>query len=105
MKFYTWLMHNRWRADPIGDLAREVYTDANWSKEANTWAKVRAAIPYTACREAKQALREAWEEYEGYVGGSSHLAKNRHVIGVVGDDGLEPADEPPDAEEDETWVD
>jgi uncharacterized protein YozE (UPF0346 family) len=90
MKFYTWLMHNRWRADPVGDIARDVHSDKNWPKRANSWAAVKDALPASACDGAQRALEAAWAEYELYVGGSSHLKKDTWVWGVTGADGLKP---------------
>lgn len=89
MKFYDWLMHNRHRADPIGDLARDVNTDARWPKEANSWSSVQKALPDNACEGAVHALRRAWDEFELYVGGKSHLHKDTWVHGVAGNTGLE----------------
>lgn len=82
-------MKNRWRADPIGDLARDVFSDAIWPKKANTWLDVKDAMPGSAVEQARQALREAWEEYELYVGGPSHLHEGTWVSGVMGSNGLE----------------
>jgi uncharacterized protein YozE (UPF0346 family) len=93
MRFYSWLMKNRWRADPIGDLARDVHADPNWPGKANTWTAVRDALPRSACDGARRALRAAWREYELYVGGPSHLDKGAWVHGVTGSCGLtEPGD-------------
>jgi uncharacterized protein YozE (UPF0346 family) len=89
MKFYAWLMKNRWRADPIGDFARDVHRDASWPKKANTWIDVQKALPATACDGARSAMRDAWNEYELYVGGPSHLDKDVWVWGVTGVFGLE----------------
>ncbi len=82
-------MKNRWRADPIGDLARDVHGDASWPKKANTWVDVEEAIPATACDGARRAVREAWTEYELYVGGASQIDENTWVWGVTGANGLE----------------
>jgi uncharacterized protein YozE (UPF0346 family) len=83
-------MKNRWRADPIGDLAREVHTDTSWPKKANTWVDVKKALPRTACDGVERAVLAAWEEYELYVGGASHLQADTWVVGVTGAFGLEP---------------
>jgi len=88
MRFYTWLMKNRWRADPIGDVARDVHSDASWPKKANTWVDVKNALPSTACDGAQRAMLAAWTEYELYVGGPSHLKKDTWVWGVTGATGL-----------------
>lgn len=96
MKFYTWLMKNRWRADLIGDIARDVHADARWPKTANAWADVKEALPSTACDGARDALRAAWAEYELYVGGPSHLKPNMWVSGVIGNAGLRPPKEYPE---------
>jgi uncharacterized protein YozE (UPF0346 family) len=90
MKFYTWLMKNRWRADPIGDLARDVHGDSSWPKKANSWVDVRDAIPAAASDPARRAVRAAWNEFELYVGGKSHLHKGSWVSGVIGSNGLDP---------------
>ena len=90
MRFYTWLMKNRWRADPIGDLARDVQADASWPKEANRWTDVREALPASACNGGRRTVRAAWKEYECYVGGQSHLRKGTWVHGVAGSNGLVP---------------
>lgn len=89
MRFHTWLMKNRWRADPIGDVARDVHADTSWPKKANTWVDVEEAIPDTACDGARQAFLMAWTEYELYVGGASHIDKDVWVWGVTGANGLE----------------
>ena len=88
MRFYTWLMKNRWRADPIGDLARDIHKDPTWPKRANTWIDVRAALSAKA-EIVQDAGLEAWTEYELYVGGASHIKKGTWVYGVIGSMGLE----------------
>lgn|SRR5215475_2130082 len=62
--FYQWLMHNRWRSDPIGDLARDVYLDRKWNKKAANIVEVQLCLPATACKDAVKALRAAWKEYD-----------------------------------------
>lgn len=89
MTFYAWLMKNRWRADPIGDLARDVHGDENWPKRANAWADVKVALPATAVDGARRALLKAWKEYELFVGGPSHLKRDTWVHGVTGATGLD----------------
>lgn len=101
--FYRWLMKNRWRADPIGDLARDVYTDRNWPQKANSWKSVKAALPEAAFTEVKEALKAAWTEYELFVGGPSHIDPDTWVHGVTGSGGLEVpedsmADKPPEVQ-------
>jgi hypothetical protein len=84
MKFFTWLMHQRWRSDPIGDLARDVERAPFGWKTADTWLKVQDRIRGLELdRLVVQAVRAAWQEYELYVGGPSHLRKDVWVVGLI----------------------
>lgn len=83
MKFYTWLMHQRWRSDPIGDLARDANRDPRFMA-ASTWSRAKKALPRTACRGAHDAVFEAWQEYELYLGGPSQQHPGTWVYGVTG---------------------
>ena len=92
MNFNTWLMHNRWRSDAIGDLARDAKQDPLWPKGKSvvfTYKYYKSYLGDTqACDGAKKALMAAWREYELYVGGPSQLNPNVYVAGVMPQPGL-----------------
>lgn len=65
MSFYDWLMMQVDRDDPIGDLANDAKRDHTTSDELNSYKKWRHHLwQYNACREASEALKEAWDEFQ-----------------------------------------
>jgi uncharacterized protein YozE (UPF0346 family) len=63
--FHRWLETQCDRNDPVGDLARDVFSDGNFPTSEQS---VEALVDYLhdtgACREAVMTLREAFDEYE-----------------------------------------
>jgi uncharacterized protein YozE (UPF0346 family) len=62
-EFYSWLMLQRYRDDPIGELAGDVAFDPGWPKSACSWSELERALPLTACSGARAALKTAWKEW------------------------------------------
>ena len=67
--FTWWLLRQRDRDDPIGDLARDVANDNQWPSPL-----IDGESPFCdylafrgACIEARAALRTAWAEYGAEV--------------------------------------
>lgn len=64
MTFYRWLMRQKRRDDPVGDLARD-------SRGASVGNDVRAWLAHLqghrACEVAYKALQEGWMEYVSAV--------------------------------------
>ena len=59
--FTTWLLTQQHRDDPIGDLASEVATDHTWPADAPSLERLHGYLyRREACREAHDALDEAW---------------------------------------------
>ena len=70
MTFHGWLMKNRWRADPIGDLARDAWRDQGWPRRGKAVAEFRAyLVKRGSCPSALRALRRAWTEYQLFTEG------------------------------------
>ena len=70
MTFHGWLMHNRWRADPIGDLARDAHSDQEWPRRGSEVGAFKAyLVNRGACPSALRALRHAWTEYRLFTEG------------------------------------
>jgi len=64
MTFYMWLLKQRERDEPVGDLARDVHADANWpcaAKRYRHFKRYLASRPQ--CDGALIALQKAWAEY------------------------------------------
>jgi len=82
--FTSWLSFNRWRSDPIGDLARDAYTDPLWPHACH-YKQFRVYLEGRHARDAVlESLNAAWNEFELYFGGPSELSKHTHVCGVTG---------------------
>lgn len=65
MTFNQWLKNQIKRDDPIGDVARDAAMDERrkpYNGDRKTWHNFLSLAG--ACREAHQALDEAWDEYE-----------------------------------------
>lgn len=70
MTFHGWLMRNRWREDPIGDLARDARHDARWPRRGSQPEAFKAyLVRRGACSAALRALRCAWTEYQLFTEG------------------------------------
>jgi uncharacterized protein YozE (UPF0346 family) len=70
MSFADWLEKNRWREDPIGDLARDAHGDNGWPKGRLDLKDFKSYLAQRgACEEAKRALRRAWSEYQLFTDG------------------------------------
>lgn len=64
MVFLAWLLSQRARTDPVGDLARDVSTDRRLPR-VETYQALRAHLEKIhACDGAMRALRIAQREYE-----------------------------------------
>ena len=64
-RFYRWLMKQRRRDDPIGDLSRDAGSDHNFPVRTSSLDILRARLlTKQACSEAIQALHEAFEEFK-----------------------------------------
>jgi hypothetical protein len=66
-RFYDFLIHQINRNDPIGDLAKDIFRDDNFPISIDGSIGPDRQLLYLsakgACREAKEALIEAWMEY------------------------------------------
>jgi uncharacterized protein YozE (UPF0346 family) len=63
--FLAWLLRRRHRDDPIGDLARDASRDRGFPSGETTEAELRThLVQFGACRDAQEALHEAWTAYE-----------------------------------------
>lgn len=60
--FTSWLLRQRHRDDPTGDLARGVGVDDNWPPEEN----LRVRIEHVG-EDAEEALRTAWAEWRRFL--------------------------------------
>lgn len=91
--FTSWLSFNRWRADPVGDLARDAYTDPHWPPARHYLSFVAYLHRRHAREVVLETLQTAWDEFELYFGGPSELHPHTWVFGVAGN-GL-PGKRPP----------
>jgi uncharacterized protein YozE (UPF0346 family) len=63
MTFTTWLKAQARRDDPVGDLAKDMMQDSAWPTRASSYGRFRNHLTTKgACRDAHEALREAWRE-------------------------------------------
>lgn len=63
--FYRWLVKQKDRDDPIGDLSKDVQRDKKISIENGSIEELRSyLIARLACNEAVQALEEAYREFK-----------------------------------------
>jgi uncharacterized protein YozE (UPF0346 family) len=65
--FFQWLVRQRKRPDRVGDLAKDVLADEclNRRKKSYWVWKRHLEEEHYACDGALEALREAWEEWDG----------------------------------------
>jgi uncharacterized protein YozE (UPF0346 family) len=64
LTFHAWLMAQRDRADPVGDLARDARADRDWPARGRTPNDFRRYLDHrNACDGALRALDRAWREY------------------------------------------
>jgi hypothetical protein len=63
--FHRWLMGQRRRPDPIGDLARDAALDPKWPCRSRTLQGFQHHLEHMgACDGAELALEDAWSEWE-----------------------------------------
>ncbi|NJC44494.1 UNVERIFIED_ORG: uncharacterized protein YozE (UPF0346 family) [Xanthomonas campestris] len=63
-RFYRWLLLQKDRDDPVGDLAADVHRDSTFPMASRSLRKIRSHLSSRgACDEALQALEEAWSEF------------------------------------------
>ena len=64
--FYDWLMTQRDRDDPVGDLANDAISDPKAPKRGSveTWRTYLAHAP-GVCHQALEALEDAILEFQG----------------------------------------
>lgn len=64
-KFYNWLIKQKDRNDPIGDLAADVISDSKFPFHTDSITIIRNyLLARQACSKAFQALEEAWMEFK-----------------------------------------
>jgi len=63
--FLKWLLDQNGRGDIIGDLASDMKTDSNINPEASRQELKKYLRSKNACREASEALNEAFLEWKG----------------------------------------
>jgi hypothetical protein len=63
ISFTDWLIKQVNRNDPVGDLARDARRDVELPN-LNTVKDWKIHLSYRACREAKDALKQAANEYK-----------------------------------------
>jgi len=70
--FRQWLMQQKWRNDPVGDLARD-FVDDDCAKRLRSPKSIQRHIEFghNACPAALEALREAIREYKARTVGIS----------------------------------
>ena len=61
--FKTWLKQFKADSSPFGDLANDVALDEEFPTLKDSLEPALIHLPYSACHEAKIALKEAWIEY------------------------------------------
>ena len=62
--FYEWLLTQKKRDDPVGDLARDVAQDSCWPAEAvHAAPTLRYLEEISVSRAVLEAARRAWREY------------------------------------------
>lgn len=66
MSFTSYLLSQRGRPDPVGDLASDATGDKHWPRDNDSYRECHSRLTRAgACKEAFDALREAYEEYTG----------------------------------------
>jgi uncharacterized protein YozE (UPF0346 family) len=61
--FTAWLMKQKKRQDPVGDLARDVDADSTWPADATLAELYDHLEMRQACNGAFEALKRAWHEW------------------------------------------
>lgn len=67
MTFWQWLQKQKKRHDPVGDLARDAFSDREWHKPQTFKAWRNHLTDVGACDGAQEALNTAWREYEATI--------------------------------------
>lgn len=63
-RFYRWLLKQKDRNDPIGDLANDAFSDKSFPIDSNSLEKIRSYLHFKgASEEAIQALTESFREF------------------------------------------
>lgn len=63
--FYTWLMSQKGRDDPVGDMAEDAARDRSFPKSVTSLRQLTGYLTNKgACQEAIEAAREAWREFK-----------------------------------------
>lgn len=63
-RFYRWLLKQKDRNDPIGDLANDMISDKSFPFDSNSHERIRKYLIFKgACDEAIQALTESFNEF------------------------------------------
>ncbi|MGB9457174.1 MAG: YozE family protein [Bryobacteraceae bacterium] len=70
MTFYDWLMTNKHRLGPVGDLARDAAGDVKFRRRRKLESLAEYLQDLGACDGALFALKDAWTEYELYAKGA-----------------------------------
>ena len=65
--FYTWLIKQENRNDPVGDLATDINRDENLPKKKNKKSLLDHLYNSGACFDCIDAFEEAWIEYKGLI--------------------------------------
>lgn len=64
-RFYGWLLRQKRRDDPVGDLANDAVRDESFPKHEPSLEGIRSHLRLrNACVEASCALNEAWYEFK-----------------------------------------
>lgn len=63
--FSRWLFRRRKEKSPLGDLARDAFSDPQWPRRATAFAEFRAYLTPRADLRAIDVLVDAWEQYSG----------------------------------------
>ena len=76
--FYTWLMKQKFRCSPVGDLARDAAADTSacLPRQSNDWEDWEDYLSGTA---AEEALENAWEEWSGGDREGSPFTLQKHM--------------------------
>jgi uncharacterized protein YozE (UPF0346 family) len=73
--FYRWLVNQKDRNDPIGDLSNDILLDKNFPLDTSSLNLLRDHLTRkSACNEAIQALEEAHQEFNGIKNNRSGLS-------------------------------
>jgi hypothetical protein len=64
LTFGAWLRVQRVRNDVVGDLAKDAASDRHFPRSRHLEVYVAHLRAMSACPEALEALRQAWQEWE-----------------------------------------